>query len=106
MSAYPEGKLDAHLGKRNSGTPCGVQSEPCNGRLSCLSWVRCESHAQFFGGGVMVTSSRYPTIYESNDTYANRARAVCSLPTVCVALLPLTRPGRQGIGAVPALPIL
>jgi len=63
MNAYPEEKLDALSGKRNSGTPCGGQSEPCNGRLSCLSWVRCESHAQFFGGGMMVTSSRYPTTY-------------------------------------------
>src|SRR5712691_7627891 len=38
--------------------------------------------------------------------YANRALAVCSLSEVCVALLPLTLLGGQGIGAVPALPIL
>src|SRR5437870_3614165 len=38
--------------------------------------------------------------------YANHALVVCSLPEVFVAVLPLTLLGGQGIGAVPALPIL
>jgi len=32
---------------------------------SCLSWVRRESHAQFFGEGVVAISPPYPTNYRS-----------------------------------------
>ena len=29
--------------------------------MGCLSWVRRESHAQFFGEGVVVMPPPYPT---------------------------------------------
>jgi hypothetical protein len=31
--------------------------------MGCLSWVRRESHAQFFGEGVVAISPPYPTTY-------------------------------------------
>jgi hypothetical protein len=56
------GKVGTPSGKRNSEAPvtrCAIGDLELSTR--CLIWVRRESHAQFFGGGVVATSSRYPT---------------------------------------------
>jgi hypothetical protein len=69
-SAHPGEKLATLLGKRNSGTSvtrCAIRDLELATR--CLSWVRCEPHAQFFGGGVVVTSPRYLTSYTLFSSY-------------------------------------
>jgi hypothetical protein len=61
--AYPEEKLDTRSGKRNSGAPitrCAIGDLELS--TSCLSWVRREPHAQFFGEGVVATPPPYPTM--------------------------------------------
>jgi hypothetical protein len=61
-SAHPEEKLDTQAGKRNSGAPikrCAIGDLELS--TSRLSWVRRESHAQFFGEGVIAISPPYPT---------------------------------------------
>jgi hypothetical protein len=65
MSAHPGEKFDTHSGKRNSGAPiirCAIGDLELS--TSGLSWVRRESHAQFFGEGVVVIPPPYPTSYE------------------------------------------
>jgi hypothetical protein len=61
-SVHPEEKLDTRAGKRNSGAPiirCAIGALGLP--TSCLSWVRRESHAQFFGEGVVAIPPPYPT---------------------------------------------
>jgi hypothetical protein len=60
--AYPGEKLDTRKGKRNPGAPvnrCAIGD--LEQSASCLSWVRRESHAQFFGEGVVAIPPPYPT---------------------------------------------
>jgi hypothetical protein len=64
MSAHREEKLEAQLGKRNfraPGTRCALRDLELSAR--CLSWVRREPHAQFFGEGVVAILPPYPPTY-------------------------------------------
>jgi hypothetical protein len=64
MSAYPGEKVDACLGNRNLGEPVNRFAIGDLGfQTHCLSRVRRESHARFYGGRELATASGYPTSY-------------------------------------------
>ena len=64
MKAYLGEKLDTQAGKRNLGAPinrCAIRD--LERSAGCLSRVRGDSPARFFGEGVIVISPPYPTTY-------------------------------------------
>ena len=61
MSAHPGEKVDACLGNRNLGEPVNRFAIGDLGfQTHCLSRVRRESHARFYGGRELATASGYP----------------------------------------------
>jgi hypothetical protein len=64
MSAHPGEKVDACLGNRNLGEPVNRFAIGDLGfQTHCLSRVRRESHARFYGGRELATASGYPPSY-------------------------------------------
>jgi hypothetical protein len=64
MSAHPGEKVDAYLGNRNLGEPVNRFAIGDLGfQTHCLSRVRRESHARFYGGRELATASGYPPNY-------------------------------------------